>query len=120
MPSLNQDIELWQADDAVIDVSVIETDGVTPTDLTGFGLRWELFDIYDRARVLIAKTAVDGGIEAVDLADGMLQVRIDAADTAPLGGQPFAHQLLVADPGYANAARVVLTGGVTIHKTILR
>jgi hypothetical protein len=119
MPSLNQDLELWQADDTVIEVSLTGPDGL-PMDITGFGISWRLFDAYDRSRVLITKTAVDGGIEAVDLAGGILQVRIDAADTRELGGQPFAHQLLVADPGYRDASRVVLTGGVTIHTTSLR
>jgi hypothetical protein len=113
----NQNIEIWAGDDVELDVSLFEEDGTTPLDLTGSVVNWALVSAYDMSLKLISKTSSgSGGITVVDISNGLLKILIADEDTASLGGQPYYHEIEVVVGG---ATVTVMTGAVTINKTVL-
>jgi hypothetical protein len=120
MPAVNQDIELWEDNDAELDVALVQADGVTAMDLTGMRIFWALANAYDRSDVRIQKSSTEGGIQAVDLVGGTLKVLLDAADTLGLSGQPWYHELTLSDPSDQASRLCVLSGSAIVHGTSIR
>jgi hypothetical protein len=116
MAQTGQDFEIWAGNDVELDVEVLDDDG-SPLDISLSTLRWALTSIYDTSRKLIEKDS-DGSEPGIIISSGgQVTITIAFGDTAALGGEPYYHELVVED--FSKTRITVLTGSVTVHKTII-
>jgi hypothetical protein len=117
MTATNQNIAIYAGDDFEVILSLFESDGTTPLDLTGAVVNWALSSVYDIQTPLIEKSsAIPGQVTITNIAGGLVSIFLGPADTADLGGQPYYHEVEVVQGG---TTVTVLTGGVTINETAL-
>jgi len=91
----NQDFEVFQGNDVILQVTVIDQDG-TVFPLTGATpIVWKLMRELGCDPTLITKS-LGSGITVTDAAGGKLEIKIDAADNLILSGI-FEHELTVTD-----------------------
>lgn len=117
MPALNQNIAIWAGDGVELTFELLESDGVTPLDITGSTVRWALASVYDIETALITKSSANPGeITIISGEGGVVSIFIDPDDTDMLGGEPYYHEVEVID---SVSAVTVAIGSVTINKTTL-
>lgn len=117
MPTIDQNLELWEARSEALNITLYEDDGVTRFNLHSTTANWAVSSVYDRSVALLRKTSeTGGGIEITSEVNGLLTIFLVPADTDGLGGQPYYHELEIIDG--AGAIITVLTGALTVHKTI--
>jgi hypothetical protein len=117
MAATNQNITIYAGDDIELIMSLFQSDGTTPLDLTGAVINWALSSAYNVQFPLIEKSsAVPGEVSITDVDGGLVSVFLVPNDTATMGGQPYYHEVEVVQGG---TSVTVLTGGVTINETAL-
>lgn len=102
--------EDWLAgEDKTITIDVVQGDGLTPQQMAGWGLTWELKAYPDSTTALVSKTVAASGIVIGDgsLIDDRATITIDAADTSELTPGVYYHHLRRTDSGFS----VVLSRG---------
>jgi hypothetical protein len=117
MTATNQNITMYAGRDEEIAISIFQSDGATPLDLTGAVVKWALSSAYNVQLPLVEKSSANPGeVSITDIDGGLVSVFLVPADTADMGGQPYYHEVEVVQGG---TSVTVLTGGVTINETAL-
>jgi hypothetical protein len=117
MTATNQNISIYAGDDTELSMSLFQSDGVTPLDLTGAVVNWALSSAYNVQFPLVEKSsAIPGQVTITDIPGGLVSVFLIPADTADMGGQPYYHEVEVVQGG---TSVTVLTGSVTINETAI-
>jgi hypothetical protein len=124
MPAaINQKIELWKGDDAVITIPVKDKQGAF-VDLTGATARWWMGKSPHAkgASVWIQKNTDDfGGLEITNPSGGDewdLVITINKADTNGLKDGTWYHEAEITDS--FNKDSTAMTGPFVLHPTIAR
>ncbi len=86
---------LFKGEDQVLEFTVLDSSDVA-VDITGWAMTWTFATA---AGVSSFTKTVGSGITITDAASGVLQVQIDAADTASLAKGPYHHSLERSDSG---------------------
>ena|SRR3982750_1122964 len=117
MAATNQNVTIYAGDDTELSMSLFQSDGTTPLDLTGAVVNWALSSAYNVQFPLIEKSSDNPGeVTITDIPGGLVSVFLVPIDTADMGGQPYYHEVEVVQGG---TSVTVLTGGVTINETAL-
>jgi hypothetical protein len=105
----------FTGEDKALQFTVYEEDGVTPQDITGYSLVWQLRVARDSPAAVLSKT--DGsGIAIVNGPAGRCDVDVDRTDTDDLEPGSYYHQLARDDTG----AHTVLTYGEAVLQRGIR
>jgi hypothetical protein len=110
----NQDFGIYSGNSPTISITVYQSDGVTPLNLTGMTAQWRLCSLFDPTPI-VTKT-VGAGISILNAAAGTVAISLTTADTDNLGGQPYRHELEIID-GAGNRTTVT-TGTVTVDQSL--
>lgn len=111
MTKQNQDFVMWAGDNKLIDVTVVDGDGVA-VDITGATIKWVLAKTAGDS-ALVTKTTGDG-ITITDAAAGKFRVTLVPADTESLAGV-YYHEAEVTDA--SSQVSTVLIGKVIVYKS---
>ena len=109
--------EHWfTGEDRLINIDVVQADGVTPQDMTGWSLTWELKD-GPTGMVRVAKSVGSGLVIGDGAGTGdRASITIADTDTEGLPAGTYYHHLRRTDPGneivLSFGAAVLLDGGV--------
>lgn len=106
MATENQDFDLYQGSDVVVPFQILQSDGVTPQDITGATFTWALAYSADHATAEVTKTSA-AGIAITNAANGELEVTLAQADTASLPApRSYFHELVMTLAGNVATASV--------------
>lgn len=94
--------------------SIMEPDGETPYDLTGYSARMKIRRDYDSATVLFSATVTNGAI-TIDALNGEITVDIGAVDTATFA-RDGVYDLEIFDPSDVDIVYKVVRGRFTLVK----
>ena len=113
MTAKGQNFEMWQGDDKVLRVTVVD-DADVPVDISGSTIKWV---IYKRTgeNVVLSKTLASG-IALTVPASGIFEITLDRADTLNLLGNSFNHEAELSDA--SNNRSTIFTGTVAIHRSL--
>jgi hypothetical protein len=96
MTMVNQDFTMTAGDTRLIDVDVVDEQGV-PITMQGAALRWVLKERDDSTTALLVKTSQPGdGITIPNVLSNICIIRLEAADTVGLAGV-YYHDCEIVD-----------------------
>jgi hypothetical protein len=117
MAATNQNVTIYAGDDTELSMSLFQSDGTTPLDLSGAIINWALASAYAVQFPLIEKSSANPGeITVTNIAGGLVSIFLVPADTASMGGQPYYHEVEVVQGG---TSVTVLVGAVVINETAI-
>lgn len=102
---ISRDLQFFIGEDKTIEFEVLQSDGATPQDVSGWALEWDMRAKVSDAAALLAKTsgsgiAVMGVYSAVRATNTQrVAVTIAAEDTDALSSGRHAHALKRTDDG---------------------
>jgi hypothetical protein len=115
--TLRQDFTIDAGRDYGVLVNLTEADQQTPLNLLGCELQWTVTQMTGTAALVTKTSTIPTEIEVTSVADGLLVIHIDQADTDELGELTCEHELIVTDSGGAEAT--VMQGLLTIMRSLV-
>lgn len=110
-----QDRVVYEGGDYSILLTILEADGVTPLDLSGCSIAWEVSSGPGQEPI-IAKSSDDAAeILVTSEAEGAATVFVDATDLEGYGNRTYNEKVVVTDA--AGDSALVMRGLFTIVKT---
>lgn len=115
MTQIDQDFALWQGEDTVITIPVVDGNG-DPKVMTGGTVTWKAWFSKVDTTASLSKTTSDD-IALVDSAgtDDAIQITIEKADTTSLTPGEYYHECRVMDSN--SKEQVVFEGTMTLHRS---
>lgn len=117
--ALEQELELFSGNDAVLRLTVIDNITNLPLDLSGAQeIVWAMGkNVSGQPLITKLLTANDGSVTVVDAATGRVDITINSAEMEPLKGT-FYHEVRLTN---ADNKKVTLVfGAVTIQDNLIR
>jgi hypothetical protein len=96
-----QNIAVFQGTDQVIQDTLFQADGITPQPLTNWTVLFTVYAYGDPRQVFIVKgTNPPGGISIPTPTNGVLNITINAADTANMPPGQYQYRIERIDGGF--------------------
>ena len=111
MPAVEADFILYKGEDASVTVTVYQSNGTTPQDITGWSVSFVLHATRNDGLALVTKT-VGSGIALTTPGSGLLTITLEDTDTSGL--DPGWYRFYVARTG-AGVEAVLTTGRVHLR-----
>lgn len=109
-----QDITVYEGEDKTIKISVTDTEGGSPVDLTGAtSITWLVTASYLSVLKLIEKQLSNGIILENDAgSNDRIVIPLDSADTVGMGGKTYYHECRIVD--VSAKSHVVAVGDISV------
>jgi hypothetical protein len=107
-PTTIVNLAQFVGEDKLYQDTIVQADGVTPQDITNWGVSFKVTAYDDPTAVYISKSTAGGGITLVTPLLGVLQILVQSTDTA--GMYPGSYRYAIERVDVGNDA--VLTAGL--------
>lgn len=91
MAATGQNFDIYQGNTREIVIEVLDSDTGLPVSLTGYSVRWVVYEQTSKA-IILQKASGGSGITVPNPADGKVVIALDAADTQTLTPKVYNHE----------------------------
>jgi hypothetical protein len=91
MASTGQNFEIYQGNTRDVVIEVLDSDTGLPVSLSGYSVRWVVYEQTSKA-IVLQKASGGTGITVPNPTDGKIIIALDAADTQNLTPKVYNHE----------------------------